>query len=163
MSQITHPVGDVGRRSRSGGDEVTNVYLAVGRRVPLDFASPFVGRTSVWRTLTPFIKPVARRPLACNALLVSMTTPKALTSVRKQLGLSQEKMAQLLGVSFVSVNRWEKGHSLPLRSTVDLYEALDAALKAGRPATTLVHLATGDRRLFLMGLFNAAYEGGIDS
>ena len=33
--------------------------------------------------------------------------------VRKQLNLSQEKLAVQLGVSFSTVNRWEKGHSYP--------------------------------------------------
>lgn len=32
---------------------------------------------------------------------------------RKQLGLSQEKFASLLGVSFATVNRWETGRSMP--------------------------------------------------
>lgn len=33
--------------------------------------------------------------------------------VREKLQLSQEKFASLLGVSFATVNRWERGHSLP--------------------------------------------------
>lgn len=33
--------------------------------------------------------------------------------VRKELKLSQEKLAARLGVSFSTVNRWEKGHSFP--------------------------------------------------
>lgn len=33
--------------------------------------------------------------------------------VRKKLNLSQEKLAARLGVSFSTVNRWEKGHSYP--------------------------------------------------
>lgn len=32
---------------------------------------------------------------------------------RCQLKLSQEKLAAKLGVSFSTVNRWEKGHSFP--------------------------------------------------
>ena len=33
--------------------------------------------------------------------------------VREQLDLSQEKLAVLLGVSFATVNRWEKGRAMP--------------------------------------------------
>ncbi|MBB3205517.1 DNA-binding transcriptional regulator YiaG [Rhodopirellula rubra] len=34
-------------------------------------------------------------------------------SLREQLGLSQEKFAAKLGVTFSSVNRWENGHRKP--------------------------------------------------
>lgn len=39
--------------------------------------------------------------------------PKHIKSLRKQLGLSQEELAQKLGVSFTSVNRWENGQTKP--------------------------------------------------
>lgn len=38
--------------------------------------------------------------------------------VRKQLALSQEKFAVLLGVSFATVNRWEQGKAIPNYRTV---------------------------------------------
>ncbi len=34
-------------------------------------------------------------------------------NARKQLNLSQERFAAKLGMSFASINRWEKGHSKP--------------------------------------------------
>ena len=34
-------------------------------------------------------------------------------AVRKSLGLTQEKMAARLGVSFPTINRWENGRSQP--------------------------------------------------
>lgn len=34
-------------------------------------------------------------------------------SLRDKLGLSQEKLAARMGVTFSSVNRWENGHSKP--------------------------------------------------
>jgi putative transcriptional regulator len=37
------------------------------------------------------------------------------TVLRRQLALSQEDLARQLGVSFATVNRWEKGHSKPSR------------------------------------------------
>ena len=39
--------------------------------------------------------------------------PQLLKSLRKELGLSQEELAQRLGVSFTSVNRWENEQTKP--------------------------------------------------
>ena len=39
--------------------------------------------------------------------------PKLLKSLRKKLGLSQGELAQKLGVSFTSVNRWENEQTKP--------------------------------------------------
>ena len=38
-----------------------------------------------------------------------------LFTIRRQLGLTQEQLACELGVSFSTVNRWEKGHTEPSR------------------------------------------------
>lgn len=35
--------------------------------------------------------------------------------VRKHYGMSQEDFARLVGVSFSTVNRWERGHTMPPR------------------------------------------------
>ena len=37
--------------------------------------------------------------------------------IRNQLGVSQEDLAKMIGLSFATVNRWENGHSIPNRST----------------------------------------------
>lgn len=39
--------------------------------------------------------------------------PAAIRRLRAKLNLSQEDLAKLLGVSFMSVNRWENGHFEP--------------------------------------------------
>lgn len=44
--------------------------------------------------------------------------------VRKQLGISQEKLAVLLEVSFATVNRWEQGKAMPNYRTVQRLIAL---------------------------------------
>ena len=44
--------------------------------------------------------------------------------VRKQLNISQEKLAAKLGVSFSTVNRWEKGHSYPSYKAQAQFELL---------------------------------------
>ena len=43
---------------------------------------------------------------------------------RKKLNLSQEKLAAKLGVSFSTVNRWEKGHSYPSYKAQSRFESL---------------------------------------
>lgn len=51
---------------------------------------------------------------------------KMIVSLRNKLILSQEDFAKLLGVSFASVNRWERGHHEPTikvkRKMVELCE-----------------------------------------
>lgn len=44
--------------------------------------------------------------------------------LRQQLGLSQEKFAAKLGVSFRTVNRWENGHTAPSALALKQIEAL---------------------------------------
>ncbi len=40
-------------------------------------------------------------------------TPEEIKALRVGLGLTQERFAALLGISFSTVNRWEKGVSKP--------------------------------------------------
>ena len=42
-------------------------------------------------------------------------SPQLLKHLRKSLGMTQEAMAKKLGVSFTSVNRWEKGRTKPIK------------------------------------------------
>jgi transcriptional regulator with XRE-family HTH domain len=84
-------------------------------------------------------------------------TPKRLAAIREGLGLSQEKMAQLLGVSFASVNRWEGGHSSPIGATLDIYRALDVSFGGGRTKEQILAAYSGDRGRFLHSLFSLAY------
>jgi len=81
-----------------------------------------------------------------------------LTVVRQKLGLSQEQMAQFLGVSFTSVNRWEGGHSSPTGPTRDLYLAMDAAMRAGHRPGAIRQAANNERGVFLCTLFRMAYS-----
>jgi transcriptional regulator with XRE-family HTH domain len=81
-----------------------------------------------------------------------------LAAIRRKLGLPQEQMARLLGVSFVSVNRWEGGHSSPTGAIHDLYLALDAAIRAGNAPQAILHAANSERGVFLYALFRMAYS-----
>lgn len=88
-----------------------------------------------------------------------MLEPKRLIAIRTKLAMTQERMATLLGVSFVSVNRWEGGHSSPTGPIRDLYLALDAALRAGNAPKIIRQAASGERGAFLYALFRMAYAG----
>ena len=81
-----------------------------------------------------------------------------LAAIRTRLGLSQEQMARLLGVSFASVNRWEGNHSSPTGPTLDLYHALDAAIRAGHAPVTILAAANNERGVFLYTLFRMGYS-----
>jgi len=43
---------------------------------------------------------------------------------RQQFGLTQEKLAQKLGVSFTTINRWERGKSEPSPLALEKLENL---------------------------------------
>ncbi len=44
----------------------------------------------------------------------SLSIPMLVKDTRKRLGLTQLQFAKTLGVSFQSVNRWERGKTKPL-------------------------------------------------
>ncbi len=48
--------------------------------------------------------------------------------MRHRLSLSQEDLARELGVSFVTVNRWEKGHSKPSKLAMTQVTAFSAKM-----------------------------------
>jgi transcriptional regulator with XRE-family HTH domain len=88
-----------------------------------------------------------------------MLAPKALVSIRNHLGLSQEAMARLLGVSFATVNRWENGHSSPAGTTAEVYRALDMALRAGKTAMQILGAEPTEPGRMLHRIFRVAYGG----
>lgn len=51
-------------------------------------------------------------------------TSEDVRKLRKGLGITQELMSRLIGVSFVSVNRWENNHSPPTGSSLVMLRAL---------------------------------------
>lgn len=53
-----------------------------------------------------------------------MSFPEKVKTVRYKLGLSQEKLAAKLGVSFSTINRWEKGHGKPSFLALDKFTTL---------------------------------------
>ena len=84
-------------------------------------------------------------------------TPRTLRRIRAGLGVPQQELAALLATSFVSVSRWENGRSSPSGATLDLYLALEAALRRG-PAVRRVCGLRKSRSDFLLSLFIYAYD-----
>ncbi|MDX2215579.1 MAG: helix-turn-helix transcriptional regulator [Oculatellaceae cyanobacterium bins.114] len=55
---------------------------------------------------------------------MSLEIADLIRELRQQLGLSQEKLAAKLGVSFRTVNRWENRHSVPSSLALKQVEGL---------------------------------------
>jgi len=55
--------------------------------------------------------------------------PETVKEVRRQLALSQEELAQALGVSFATVNRWENGRTVPSKLAQRQFEQFCALKK----------------------------------
>ena len=54
----------------------------------------------------------------------TIDTQKTLRTLRDKLNLTQEQLAERLGVSFATVNRWEGGQTKPQRAALDAIRAL---------------------------------------
>lgn len=54
-------------------------------------------------------------------------TPEEIQDIRTKLCVSQEKFAQLLGTTVVSVNRWENGKARPSRLYIKELKQLKAS------------------------------------
>ena len=59
-------------------------------------------------------------------------SPDRLRDLRAQLGLSQQALAERLGVSIQSVHRWETSKVVPKRNAVKKIETLERRVKRGR-------------------------------
>lgn len=53
-----------------------------------------------------------------------MSFPEQLQILRKGKGLSQEKLAEMLGISRQAVAKWEVGHSYPDIARIQGYEEI---------------------------------------
>ncbi|MGL4498616.1 MAG: helix-turn-helix domain-containing protein [Planktothrix sp.] len=52
----------------------------------------------------------------------TLQIPELIKTLRKRMNLSQEKFAAYLGVSFQTINRWEKGRATPSQMAIKLIE-----------------------------------------
>jgi DNA-binding XRE family transcriptional regulator len=64
-----------------------------------------------------------------------MLTPDEIRAIRKRFGRSQEWFAQTLGVSFATINRWERGHYRPAAEYMQTMIVIDEALKRDSPVS----------------------------
>lgn len=69
-----------------------------------------------------------------------------LHDIRRRLGISQQTLASLCGVSFVSVSRWENGHAMGDLGLV-LIELLGSASERHPPKTIITKLRRGNGTL----------------
>lgn len=60
--------------------------------------------------------------------------------LRDKLGLTQQEFATLLGLSTVSVSRWEHGHTKPTDASRALIGLLERALKNRKPELIVARL-----------------------
>jgi transcriptional regulator with XRE-family HTH domain len=88
-----------------------------------------------------------------------MIAPARLAEIRNWLGLSQEGTARLLGVSFASVNRWERGHSSPTGPVLEVYRALDVARQARVAPSRILGDEPSTPGMLLHRIFQIAYGG----
>ena len=51
-------------------------------------------------------------------------TPLEIKTIRNKLGVSQEKFAHMIGVSFGTLSRWERGISKPSNLALDKIKTL---------------------------------------
>ncbi|MBM3242134.1 helix-turn-helix domain-containing protein [Candidatus Poribacteria bacterium] len=58
--------------------------------------------------------------------------PNEIKILRQQLNLSQEKFATILGVSFATVNRWEKGHNQPCGKALSSLNLIKSILEESK-------------------------------
>lgn len=67
-------------------------------------------------------------------------TSSSVKSLRTKLGMTQQAFASLLGLSFVSVNKWENGGSTPTGLSAVLLSLLKSALRTHSPTTVVTAL-----------------------
>lgn len=48
-----------------------------------------------------------------NHIMVHMDYQKQLKRIREELLITQTELAEMLGVAFATINRWERGHHEP--------------------------------------------------
>jgi type I restriction enzyme M protein len=76
----------------------------------------------------------------------SLNVPGVLRAIRTSLSLTQEQLAERLGVSFATVNRWEGGATKPQKAALAAIEALASEAGVGDEPEAAVPTAARPRR-----------------
>ncbi len=94
-----------------------------------------------------------------------MIAADELKALRTALGLSKEAMARLLGVGVSSLHRWEKAQRSgdgPAGTVLQVYRALDKALRRGNAPKQILSSANGDASALYARIFAMAYPEECD-
>src|SRR3954470_35198 len=78
--------------------------------------------------------------------MAKIDAPTVLRAIRAKLDLTQEQLAERLGVSFATVNRWEGGGTRPQRAALAAITALAAEAGVSEEAAQAAESATTVRR-----------------
>src|SRR5690606_21269785 len=86
--------------------------------------------------------------------------PEQIRDLRKSMSLTQQQFAELLGVSFVTLNRWENGQSKPSAMGLSKLRGLarrgsGVAAPAAEAAPMSAAAPAGEHRLDFLGDANA--------
>ena len=82
--------------------------------------------------------------------------------IRKQLGWSQERLARELGLSFSTINRWERGESKPSAAAQQLLNKLvQSVLPKAKPAPRAWLSADQINLSGIMGIFDGPKDLSI--
>jgi DNA-binding transcriptional regulator YiaG len=77
-------------------------------------------------------------------------SPQEVLRLRHRLGMTQKQFAERLGVSVISINRWENGHTSPIglqrRALIDLDQSAAVGLSASQ-APEAVEQTSGSTRV----------------
>lgn len=84
-------------------------------------------------------------------------SPSRVRKIRKTLGLSQEDFARTLWVSYVSLNRWEKGHGVPKGMHLRLLLLLERSLGSASLQAALKDPRAVDPMFLLYRLLEPLY------
>src|SRR5947207_15274223 len=90
-------------------------------------------------------------------MAISAVTPDRIRNLRRRLGLSQERLANVLGVTWTTVNRWEAGSSSPTGMPARLLVLLERAVTSPRFQAVLNDPRASDPLFLIHELLNGVY------
>lgn len=87
-------------------------------------------------------------------------TPQRIAGIRKALGLTQERLAHLLSVTWTTVSRWEAGSSSPTGMPLRLLYVLEDAARDREFRASLNDPRARDPLFALYSLLGGVYGTG---
>ena len=90
-------------------------------------------------------------------MALSAVTPDRIRNLRKGLGLTQEQLAHMLGVTWTTVNRWEAGSSSPTGMPARLLVLLERAATSPEFRAVLNDSRASDPLFLIHQLLNGVY------